>query len=213
VPLLTAVLHRDQDTWDTMWSAGSCPGIERAHRARGHSLVPSYLRYYSIHQPLLISDPLSQDEDAKENSEAGEGIIEQYELLEKVMEFCMSKDFEGQFDDFAAEHAELFIPVVGVATADIEHKLEFHDCYTGYLEHFEGRIKKYIERIGEGTVEEFYDQCSDALDHLPEFHPKRFFIEALLATTEYPIFLTLMVGEARKIGEKADADAEEGGHK
>ena len=60
-------------------------------------------------------------------------------------------------------------------------------------------------------MEEFYDQCSDALDHLPEFHPQRFFIEALLATTEYPIFLTLMVGEARKKQQQLRWEAENGG--
>jgi hypothetical protein len=129
-----------------------------------------------------------------------------YALLEKVAEFCMGKDFENQFDEFADTHAALFIPIVGKASADVEHELAYHDCFREYLEHFEGKIKRFIERIGEGTEEEFYDECSDALDHLPEFHPQRFFIEALLATTEYPIFLTLMVGQARILKDQQERD-------
>jgi len=54
-----------------------------------------------------------------------------------------------------------------------------------------------------------------ALENLPAFHPQRFFIEALLATTEYPIFFTLMIGEARnrrnmREQEKAKEEGKEG---
>ena len=112
----------------------------------------------------------------------------------------MSKDFENQFDEFAADHADLFLPAVDAPPGQ-EHLLEFHDCYHTYLNTFEGRIKRFIEK-DEGTsdtVEQFFEECNIALEELDAFHPKRFFIEALLATTEYPIFFTLMIGEARKI--------------
>ncbi|GMH80850.1 hypothetical protein TrLO_g333 [Triparma laevis f. longispina] len=79
-----------------------------------------------------------------------------------------------------------------------EHQLEFHACFEEYLEHFEGKIKRFIESTGEGTVDDFYEECRIALETLGDFHPKRFFIEALLATTEYPIFFSLMMGEVRK---------------
>jgi len=57
-------------------------------------------------------------------------------LLDKVQEFCMSPAFENQFDEFAKTHADLFIPFVD-AEYGAEHQLEFHDCFTEYLETFE----------------------------------------------------------------------------
>ena len=68
-----------------------------------------------------------------------------------------------------------------------------------YLRHFEGKLHSYIERECDSSVEDFYDQCHAVLDDLDLYHPKRFFIEALLATTEYQIFFSLMVGEVRKL--------------
>ncbi len=120
----------------------------------------------------------------------------------------MSKDFEGQFDDFARQHASTFIPYLDEPPG-AEHSLAFHQCYRDYLSHFEGKISHFIEgangREGKSdTVEDFYEQCRVVLDDMDAFHPKRFFIEALLATAEYPIFFTLMIGEARKI--KAERD-------
>jgi len=45
---------------------------------------------------------------------------------------------------------------------------------------------------------------------MDEFNPKRFFIEALLATTEYSIFFTLMMGEVRKKHPKYKPEGGEG---
>ena len=103
----------------------------------------------------------------------------------------MSPAFENQFDEFAATHADLFIPFVD-AEPGAEHQLEFHDCFNEYLETFEGKIRRFIETCdyvkeggeGKANVDDFYEECKVALDKLGAFHPKRFFIEALLATTE-----------------------------
>ena len=46
------------------------------------------------------------------------------DLLDRVREFCMSKDFENQFDDFAAEHADIFLPAVDMEPG-AEHQLEY----------------------------------------------------------------------------------------
>jgi len=93
-------------------------------------------------------------------------------------------------------------------------KLTFHD-------HTKGKIKKFIESIekdlvaegeeSKSSVDDFYEECRIALDKLSAFHPKRFFIEALLATTEYPIFFTLMMGEARNRKNLADQEKAKSG--
>ena len=44
-------------------------------------------------------------------------------------------------------------------TSGTQHQLEFHACFEEYLEHFEGKIKRFIESTGEGTVEDFYEEC------------------------------------------------------
>ena len=110
----------------------------------------------------------------------------------------MSSDFEGQFDSFARSHASVFLPAVDMLPGD-EHPLSLYTCYEEYLRHFEGKLHSYIESECASSVEDFYDAAHAVLDDLSPFHPKRFFIEALLATTEYQIFFSLMVGEIRKL--------------
>jgi hypothetical protein len=57
-------------------------------------------------------------------------------------------------------------------------------------------LADYIE--GEGfSLDEFYAQCRQVLERDDFEDPRKYFIEALLATTEFPIFFQLMVGEAK----------------
>mmetsp|Transcript_2984 Transcript_2984/g.5712 ORF Transcript_2984/g.5712 Transcript_2984/m.5712 type:complete len:176 (-) Transcript_2984:20-547(-) len=139
----------------------------------------------------------SKDEESKEgSSEVTEEEAE--DVLSKVQTFCMSSDFEGQFDEFARSHASAFMPAVDMKPGD-EHPMELYACYEEYLSHFEGKLHNYIESECASSVEDFYDAAHGVLDSLSPFHPKRFFIEALLATTEYQVFFSLMVGEVRKM--------------
>ena len=48
------------------------------------------------------------------------------------------------------------------------------------------------------TVKQFYAECHRIIDDDIVYGSKRFFIEALLATSEYEIFYALMRGEMRK---------------
>uniref|UniRef100_A0A7S2SVE5 BART domain-containing protein n=1 Tax=Rhizochromulina marina TaxID=1034831 RepID=A0A7S2SVE5_9STRA len=93
-------------------------------------------------------------------------------------------------------HVDLFASALTMS-ADDEHRLEYYDVYREYLDEFEKKIHTFIERTGH-SVDEFQTACQKVLEEEGEFSPKRFFVEALLATTEYPIFLSLMKGEARK---------------
>ncbi|CAM9622396.1 unnamed protein product [Ectocarpus sp. 12 AP-2014] len=82
---------------------------------------------------------------------------------------------------------------------EVEHKLEFTEVYNLFLRHFEDKISGFIEEEAGGTVEQFQQECKEALQTLEEFSPRRFFIEILLATTDYDRFYFLMVGEAKKL--------------
>ena len=48
------------------------------------------------------------------------------------------------------------------------------------------------------TVGDFYDQCKDILDNDEVFGTKRFFIETMMAISEYDNFFILMKGEMRE---------------
>ena len=47
-------------------------------------------------------------------------------------------------------------------------------------------------------MKQFYDDCRRIIDDDIVYGSKRFFVEALLATSEYEIFIVLMRGEMRK---------------
>ena len=59
---------------------------------------------------------------------------EDLSLLERVKDFCMSVEFESEFEDFGRRHWRLFADV----DAEREQKLELYEVYTEYLETFEG---------------------------------------------------------------------------
>jgi hypothetical protein len=113
-------------------------------------------------------------------------------------------------------NAEVFREVLSLDTHD-EHPLEYHRAYQQYLKRFEGRIEGeatslctprtmpghpfaicagFITQIG-GTVSEFYVQCKDVLQHGDTMESRRFFIKALLATSEYEAFFWLMKNEVK----------------
>ena len=62
-------------------------------------------------------------------------------ILDKVMEFCLSNDFEQRFNNFASRHLATFA-AADTLTSEEEHPLEYHQVYQQYLKEFEG----YIER-------------------------------------------------------------------
>ena len=56
-----------------------------------------------------------------------------------------------------------------------------------------------FERVPEcegASAGDFRDACEDVLRG-DEFHPRRFFVERLLAIMDYQLFFSMMVGEAR----------------
>ena len=144
----------------------------------------------------MAESKLSESKDDELDAKGGRGAKDDEPLMDRVRKFCMSQGFEREFEDFAAKHCELFIPAID-RPKDGEHDLEFHNIYREYLSTFEGRIESFVKCAG-GTAEEFSRDARECLENSPPDDLNRFFVEALLATTEYEIFLMLMVDEARK---------------
>lgn len=89
----------------------------------------------------------------------------------------------------------------------------FFDTYRDYLDHFERRVEQHIVAAG-ATVGDFMAVAREALENASDFDPNRFFLEALLATTEYETFIVLMMNEAKRIRKQRNDEAEsKDGHK
>ena len=114
-------------------------------------------------------------------------------LIEKVRTFCESNAFEGEFEAFAREHADLFMPLLQLQKGD-EHPVEFYEVYNMYLSKFEKRIENFLVDQGFSS-KEFFDECKEILDDDELIGTERFFIEFLLASSEYDSFIMLMRGE------------------
>lgn len=56
-------------------------------------------------------------------------------ILERVMEFCLSSDFEQRFQSFAQRHARTFAHVADIGPEE-EHPLSYHEAYQEYLKEF-----------------------------------------------------------------------------
>ena len=77
------------------------------------------------------------DDECKDNSQ----------LMELVQEYCTSKNFEEIFENFAKEHAPLFLSHMKEIEKSDEHPLELHEVYREYLNLFEGLIEDFIKKV------------------------------------------------------------------
>ena len=137
-------------------------------------------------------------------------------LLDKVQEFCLGNELEQEFESFAKEHADSFMVHYDSKDCDSEeHPLAFHDIYREYLNKFEGRIERFLLDNGYSSTD-FYAECKEVVDRGEEtgvYGNKRFFVEAILAISEYENFLTLMQGEMYSRRAKINADKAKESHK
>jgi len=81
--------------------------------------------------------------DSKEEEESKQ---QTFKVVEIVREFCMSSQFESEFEKFAEKHYEDFKDVTEMKTGD-EHRLEYYDIYSAYLAKFEGKIEDFLEKV------------------------------------------------------------------
>ena len=70
------------------------------------------------------------------------------EVVNLVRGFCLSSQFEGEFEKFAEKHYEEFKDVTEMKDSS-EHRLEYYDIYNDYLAKFEGKIETFIENVGD----------------------------------------------------------------
>lgn len=108
--------------------------------------------------------------------------------------------------EFAQEHSHIFQD----ASLDGEHKLEYKEAHNAYLQRFEGLLVgmswihshflsnnhnplDYITTQG-GNIEEFFDECRVSQENEDE---NGWFVDALLALTEYDRFFALMINECK----------------
>ena len=132
------------------------------------------------------SAPLSPSSQAKQD--------DRKKIVQLVMEFAMSENFEQDFEDFAASHKSSFIKIL-VMDTNAEHPMEWHEIYMEYLRTFEGKIERFIASVG-FEINDFYEECKIILEDTKNVSGEaRFFLEALMATSEYQTFITLMKGE------------------
>lgn len=120
-------------------------------------------------------------------------------LIDRVQGFCMSAQLETQFEDFTQEFSSVFACIDSVIEGD-EHPLQYYDVYKEYLNRFERKIENFI--IQEGyTVETFFKECRYILENDEVYGSQRFFVETLLATSEYQYFFILMRAEMHSINQ------------
>ncbi|KAJ1445960.1 hypothetical protein M885DRAFT_548224 [Pelagophyceae sp. CCMP2097] len=124
------------------------------------------------------------------------------DILEQVRLICMSAGFEREFEMFAEEHIGPFTEAIECKSGDEEFSSreqghEFYRVYQKYLAVFESKIEKHIEDYGD--LKDFQEEARKALDAQASGDPNRFFLEALLSTTEYDVFCSMMFGEAKRL--------------
>ena len=128
----------------------------------------------------------------KIESKSNDDIPSKRTLVEKVQDFCTSRDIDLDFERFAKEHSQIFLPSINLKKGD-EHPIEFHDIYRLYVDEFGEKIENFILEQGEELID-FYKQAQDALEE-EQLGSKKFFLEALLATSEYEHFYMMMRSE------------------
>lgn len=116
-----------------------------------------------------------------------------YLTLEAVKEYCLSEGLETAFEDFCREQKDTFLKCLDLQPGD-EHPIEFHTVYLDYLKRFEGKIERFVEAKNFKIID-LYRECSEILERDEVFGHNRFFVEALLATSEYENFYVLMRSE------------------
>ena len=143
------------------------------------------------------------DEGESKSSGGDEIKLDQKEVLQQVIEYATGSDFEKAFEAFAEDQSSIFMDVLDLKPGE-EHPLEWHNIYIDYLNTFERKIEKFIESAGY-NINDFYNAAKDIMESDTEFGEARFFLEALMATSEYEAFVSLMKGEMIRLRSQAAA--------
>lgn len=101
------------------------------------------------------------------------------------------------FRDFYAQHAEAFLDAP--VTISGEQNMEYYGLYQQYLKLYEGQLQRYIESL-DVSVTEFYRELAEVRND-PEIKDKKllYFVDYLVACTDYESFYKVMVRAAKKL--------------
>jgi hypothetical protein len=157
-----------------------------------------------------LSSAKSPNALAREDSKAeADPTSPSKEIVDLVMGFATSSEFEKAFELFTEENKDTFVPSMFDLGPNDEHPLAWHESYLDYLKTFEGKIERFIEGSG-FKINDFYDKARDILEDEDVYGEAKFFLEALLATSEYEYFLFITKTTLADLGYSQSASSGEG---
>ncbi|CAM9205591.1 unnamed protein product [Heterosigma akashiwo] len=138
--------------------------------------------------------------DSYEEDVASKAEVAREGLLEGAIKF-VDGSFKDKLDSFVISKLEYFRESAEEKTPeDAEHKLEFSDIHSEYLELFERGLESYIDEQGL-TIQDFWSACQDAISDkycaIFEEHEHHWFVEFLLSSIDYQNFFKMMIDKAK----------------
>ena len=87
--------------------------------------------------------------ESKSEGKYSEAKRSQKDLWELVQDYCISTEFENKFEQFAKEHAHVFLSEFeGKNSGSLtEYPHEYYEVYKKYLIIFESLIENFIEKV------------------------------------------------------------------
>eukprot|EP01039_Chlorochromonas_danica_P005726 gene5726-6310_t len=119
-----------------------------------------------------------------------------YPLVEEASRHCWSNNFLEIFRDFYAKNVDLFMEAPLQISG--EQNLAYYALYQEYLKLYERELQKYIDSLGASSTE-FYRELAEVKDD-PQIQDKKllYFVDYLVACTDYESFYKVMVRAAKK---------------
>ncbi len=120
-----------------------------------------------------------------------------YAFLPFKLLIILINTFTEPFRQFYADHAHLFIDAPAELSG--EQNLEYYSLYQKYLVMYEDKLSDYIQSL-DVSITEFYRELA-AIREDPEIKDKKllYFVEYLIACTDYPSFYKVMTRAAKKL--------------
>ena len=131
---------------------------------------------------------LSRKSSSKEIDCKDQGSRDPLDVIESY-----ASTLETEFEDFANEHYDVFECICEMTVKD-EHPVKFNEIYQEYLTRFSIKIEKILEKEGCNS-QTFYAQARVILDEYPRGHPKKIFVQTILAASDYDMFFSFMQEE------------------
>ena len=120
-------------------------------------------------------------------------------LKEAAASWEAETSYKEELVEWCDNHMGDFVEYVGLPVDECEHKLHVSDLHSSYLAMFEKQITRFVKREGY-SAEDFFAECKAALDDygcaLFEEHEEKWFVEVLMAATDYNDWFRMMVERA-----------------